>query len=65
MILPLLRTLLTAIDLVGEWHGALQPNLPKPMAKAMEQERRKAKSSARPEASQAKGARRRPSAVGG
>jgi hypothetical protein len=35
------------------------------MAKAMEQERCKAKSSARPEASQAKGARRRLSAEGG
>src|SRR5512141_3164715 len=56
---------LVLIDIVGGWHEALQPNLPKPMAKAMEQERRKAKSSARLEASQAKGARRRLSAEGG
>ncbi len=55
-------------NIVGGWHEALRPNLPKPMAKAMEQERREAKSRAkclaRPEASQAKGARRRLSAEG-
>nr|AAT77829.1 predicted protein [Oryza sativa Japonica Group] len=30
--------------LVGGWHEALRPSLPKPVAKAMEQERREAKS---------------------
>ncbi len=34
------------ISLVGGWHEALRPSLPKLVAKAMEQERREAKSRA-------------------
>ena len=53
------------IHCVGGWHEALRPNLPKPVAKTMEQERREARGRAsKPEASQAKGARRRVSAEG-